>query len=104
MEWLRASREPLRSLPYAMMDKRLIRWVPSRSTVWGQLVGTGPWEDALGIWGPGPVAPSAGHGWGWGVAEGHPIAPHPGRCVSPRAWRQHSGSSGSKGSRPLDSV
>ncbi|XP_063098105.1 transmembrane channel-like protein 8 isoform X2 [Cavia porcellus] len=25
MEWLRASREPLRSLPYAMMDKRLIR-------------------------------------------------------------------------------
>lgn len=32
MEWLRASQEPLRTLPYAMVDKRFIRWVPGRNT------------------------------------------------------------------------
>lgn len=67
MERLCSSREPVRALPYAMVDKRFIRWVPGAQDTaeaerwgWGRHredapVGWGrgnhqQWEDSLGPW------------------------------------------------------
>lgn len=91
MERLCSSRAPVRSLPYAMVDKRFIRWVPGSGHSPG-----GQWAGGIGVeitW-----RCSAWPGWSHWVTQGRPHHhPIPGRCGSPRGRRPRTGSGGSEG-------